>query len=195
MVSAERHAILAPTVLWVFGYGSLMFRPAFPFARRETGWLRGYARRFWQGSTDHRGVPGAPGRVVTLVAEAQATCWGRAYEVRDDDREHVLAALDVREQGGYDRLSLAVHRADGSVLAPEALVYVANDANPDWLGPAPPEVIAAQVRASHGPSGPNDEYVRRLAAALRDMGADDEHVFAIERLCPASRPASRPPSR
>jgi cation transport regulator ChaC len=175
-------------VLWVFGYGSLIFRPAFPFTRTEAGFLRGYVRRFWQGSPDHRGVPGAPGRVVTLVAEPRAACWGRAYEIRDDDRDQVLAALDVREQAGYDRLSLAVHRADGSVLTPEALVYLATEANPDWLGPAPPEVIAAQIRASRGPSGANDDYVRSLAAALRELGADDEHVFAIERLCPAPAP-------
>jgi len=173
-------------VFWVFGYGSLVFRPSFPFARVEAGFVRGYARRFWQGSPDHRGVPGAPGRVVTLIAEAQAVCWGRAYEIHDDDRDEVLANLDVREQAGYDRLSLAVHRADGSVLAPGALVYVANPANPDWLGPASLEAIAAHVRASRGPSGANDEYVRRLAAALRELGADDEHVFALEQLCSAS---------
>ena len=177
-------------MLWVFGYGSLIYRPSFRFARAEVGFVRGYARRFWQGSTDHRGVPGAPGRVVTLVAEAEASCWGRAYEIHEGERERVLAELDVREQGGYDRLCLAVHRADGSVLAPEALVYVANETNPEWLGPAPPEVIAAQVRASRGPSGANDEYVRRLAAALREIGADDPHVSAIERLCAAAAPAA-----
>jgi cation transport regulator ChaC len=173
-------------VLWVFGYGSLIFRPSFPFARAEAGFLRGYTRRFWQGSTDHRGVPGAPGRVVTLIAEPQAVCWGRAYEIRDGDREQVLAALDHRERGGYDRLNLAVHRPDGSVLVPEALLYIANQVNPNWLGPAPLEAIAAQIRASRGPSGANDEYVRSLAAALRELGADDEHVFALERLCSAA---------
>jgi cation transport protein ChaC len=172
-------------VLWVFGYGSLIYRPSFPFARAEVGFVRGYARRFWQGSTDHRGVPGAPGRVVTLVADVHATCWGRAYQIRDGDRDQVLAALDVREQGGYDRLHLAVYLADGSALTAEALAYVANEANVDWLGPASPEAIVAQIRASRGPSGANDEYVHRLAAALRDMGADDEHVFALDRLLAA----------
>ncbi len=168
--------------LWVFGYGSLVFRPAFPFVRAEPAFIRGYTRRFWQGSTDHRGLPGAPGRVVTLVAREGASCFGRAYEVDDRDRDEVLETLDVREQGGYERLSLASFRPDGSVLAEETLVYVATAENPNWLGDAPLEEIAAEVRVRRGPSGPNDDYVLRLAESLREMGADDDHVFALAAL-------------
>jgi len=82
--------------------------------------------------------------------------------------------------------------ADGEVAA--GLVYVATAANPNWLGPAPLEAIAAQVASAQGPSGPNAEYVLRLAAALRELGAEDEHVFALERLVQgiASRPSALP---
>jgi cation transport regulator ChaC len=162
--------------LWIFGYGSLVWRPAFAFEERRAGYIEGWTRRFWQGSTDHRGVPGAPGRVVTLVAEPGSRCWGMAYRVAGAERERVLAQLDHREKGGYERHPVEV-RAAGERIA--ALVYVATGDNPNYLGPASLTAIAEQVLRSHGPSGPNREYVLRLAEALRGIGADDSHVFEL----------------
>lgn len=169
---------------WVFGYGSLIWRAEFPHSERQGALLRGWARRFWQGSTDHRGVPGAPGRVVTLEAVAEAHCFGVAYRVADERTVEVLMGLDHRERGGYERLRLELSFADGG--AASGLVYVATPANPNYLGPAPLEEIAAQVARARGPSGPNTEYVLRLAASLRELGAEDEHVFALERLVRAA---------
>ena len=168
--------------LWIFGYGSLVWRPSFPHRERRPAILRGFARRFWQGSTDHRGVQGAPGRVVTLVAEAGAECWGMAYAVAGREVDDVLARLDRREQGGYERRDATLHVPPAGDETLGALVYVATPANPNYLGPAPLDEIARQVRASHGPSGSNREYVLRLAASLRAIGADDSHVFALEAL-------------
>lgn len=170
----------APDPLWVFGYGSLVWRPAFAHDERRPGYVVGKARRFWQSSTDHRGVIGAPGRVVTLVDEPGTRCWGMAYRIGPRDRESVLARLDYREKNGYVRQRLAVHSSDARPI--EALVYIATEDNPDFAGPAPLHEIADQVRRSRGPSGPNIEYVLELAAALRTMGADDPHVFALAQL-------------
>ncbi len=164
---------------WIFGYGSLVWRPAFEHSQRRAAVLRGWARRFWQGSTDHRGVPGAPGRVVTLIEAPGEICHGVAYQVTPTVRDAVLSELDHRERGGYERLRLRVRLDDGAT--PEALVYVATEQNPNYLGPAPLDAIAAQVVAARGPSGPNPEYVLRLAEALREQGADDPHVFALAR--------------
>jgi cation transport regulator ChaC len=168
------------TALWVFGYGSLVWRPAFAFAERRTAWIGGFARRFWQGSTDHRGVPGAPGRVVTLLPEVDARCFGVAYRVPETDVASVLTGLDHRERGGYDRHSLDLHFSDGANT--RGLVYIATPANPNYLGPASLDVIAAQVARACGPSGSNAEYVRELARSLREMPAEDDHVFALDAL-------------
>ncbi|MEE8334142.1 MAG: gamma-glutamylcyclotransferase [Alphaproteobacteria bacterium] len=166
--------------LWIFGYGSLIWRPDFSYAERKPATIAGWTRRFWQGSTDHRGVPDAPGRVVTLVPSARAICWGMAYRIAAQETDAVLSHLDYREKGGYRVERVALKFGRPADIA-EGLVYIATPDNPNYLGPAPPAAIARQVRASAGPSGPNDEYVLRLADALREFGVRDEHVFAVER--------------
>jgi cation transport regulator ChaC len=170
--------------LWIFGYGSLVWRPEFPYLDRRPAFIEGWSRRFWQGSTDHRGVPGAPGRVVTLVAEPRAVCWGMAYRIAGGEAEAVLAYLDFREKGGYrlERQHLTFAPVEQGFAGSLGLVYIATPDNPNYLGPAEAEAIARQVLSSRGPSGPNDEYVLRLADALRTIGAEDAHVFDIERL-------------
>ena len=174
--------------IWIFGYGSLVWRPGFAFAQRRPALVRGWRRRFWQGSTDHRGVPEAPGRVVTVLPDARGECWGMAYQVSPEASGEVLAGLEVREQGGYDCCEVELHFAvaDRVPCVPSGeriggLMYVATPSNRNFLGEAPLDEIAQQVLRSHGPSGPNVEYVLRLAAALRELGAEDEHVFEVEQ--------------
>jgi cation transport regulator ChaC len=167
------------TDVWVFGYGSLIWRPDFSFMDSRTAAISGWTRRFWQGSTDHRGSPGAPGRVVTLVRAQSEICRGRAYLIREEDRADVLSHLDYREKGGY-----SMHEVDMEFSAPDegsarGLIYIAVPGNPNWLGEAPQEQLAEQVRQSSGPSGTNVEYVLELAKALRAIGAEDEHVFDL----------------
>lgn len=163
---------------WIFGYGSLVWRPELPHDEASPAILRGYARRFWQGSTDHRGVPGAPGRVVTLVREEDAACVGVAYRIAESTWSEVIALLDHREKGGYERHAVELALLPDHVATP-GLVYVAGPNNPEYLGPAPIEAIVDQIANARGPSGPNDEYLFRLEASLRALGADDAHVFEL----------------
>ncbi len=162
---------------WIFGYGSLIWRPGFDWLERRTAVVDGWQRRFWQGSHDHRGTPQAPGRVVTLVPAAGTCCSGMAYRIDGATLHEVFGQLDLREQNGYRRVGLPL-RFDDAASA-DGITYIAGVGNPAWLGAASAEAMARQIAASHGPSGSNRDYLLRLADALVDHGFDDEHVAEL----------------
>jgi cation transport regulator ChaC len=168
--------------LHVFGYGSLLFRPDFPFSARRGAYVAGWQRRLDQGSPDHRGTPSRLGRVATLVFAPEARCGGAVYTIDDAHRDQVLAQLDHRERGGYARIEV-----EAFLVGPEsprrasvlATTWIATADNPYYLGPAPFAAMIAQIRAATGPSGANADYVRRLAAALAELGVEDPDVAFI----------------
>jgi cation transport protein ChaC len=169
--------------VWVFGYGSLIWRPAMAYVARRAGRIEGWARRFWQASTDHRGTAEAPGRVLTLV-ESDRAVWGMAYAIARAAWPNTEAALELREQQGYARLTIDLGLAAGEHAGPvvetvAGLLYVATPANPYFIGPEPLEVTADVVRRSRGPSGSNVDYVLELDRTLTAMGAADPDVSAL----------------
>ena len=174
---------------WVFGYGSLIYKIDFPYLDRADAEISGWVRRFWQGSHDHRGTPDAPGRVVTLMPQSGATCRGVAYRVEHSVFEH----LDHREKNGYRRVEERIDLSDRGI-AVGGVVYVADEHNPAFLGPAPVEELALHIHRSHGPSGSNRDYALHLAKALADLGENDDHVIELaarlDALVPS--PSDRP---
>ncbi|KAL5113643.1 hypothetical protein ACEQ8H_008482 [Pleosporales sp. CAS-2024a] len=98
---------------WLFGYGSLLWKPPPHFDQRVPGYIQGYVRRFWQcNGEDHRGTPDAPGRVVTLIDRAHwetltdhhaaaDVVWGAAYHIPTAHVASVREYLDIREVNGY----------------------------------------------------------------------------------------------
>jgi cation transport protein ChaC len=174
-INREMRLFERESQLWLFGYGSLIYKADFAYLERRRAQVEGWTRRFWQGSHDHRGTPEAPGRVVTLIEAPGVLCVGAAYRITPE----VFAHLDHREKNGYLRRRVTLGFADGT--GAQGLVYIADPANAAYLGPAPEAAIARHIATAAGPSGPNRDYLLRLAEALRTLGADDAHVFAIER--------------
>lgn len=162
---------------WIFGYGSLIWRPGFPFEERAGAVVRGYERRLDQGSPDHRGTPERLGRVANLIPAPGARVTGVCYRLPADEAPAILAALDVREQGGYERVDIEAELTHGEVV--RAITWIAPPHNPYHLGPATLPVMAAQIQSAVGPSGTNLAYVISLREALAVLGAEDAHVEAV----------------
>ncbi|KAJ6848281.1 gamma-glutamylcyclotransferase 2-3 [Iris pallida] len=169
-------------VMWVFGYGSLIWKAGFNYDGKLFGCIKGYRRVFYQGSTDHRGTPEFPGRTVTLEPLDGQVCWGVAYKVSGEENEKIaLSYLEVREKQ-YDTKVYLDFYTDPNSIIPEVtgvLVYVASPdkrINENYLGPAPLEEMAKQIVQAEGPSGPNRDYLFQLEEALNQLGCEDTHV-------------------
>eukprot|EP00958_Prasinococcus_capsulatus_P012884 scaffold1305_cov374-Prasinococcus_capsulatus_cf.AAC.6 len=167
-------------VQWVFGYGSLVWRADFPYQARRLGYLQGWERVWWQGSTDHRGTPEAPGRTVTLHRKEGARVWGMAYQIGDADEAQVMPQLEYREKQYDLRVRETVYSVDDAPIVQDCLVYVATPKSANYLGPASLQELAQTIATAEGPSGPNHEYCLRLAEAMRSLGLVDEGLFELE---------------
>ncbi len=179
-LNQQRNFFDGHTAIWLFGYGSLIWKADFAYLERRPAYITGWERRFWQGSHDHRGTVESPGRVATLIRTEGAVCHGMAYRITPE----VLAPLDIREKNGYLREKVPLTFLDDNgdtAEQSEGLIYLASEDNPAFLGEAPLAEIAQQIANAHGPSGPNRDYLVNLAKALRELGAEDTHIFELEK--------------
>ncbi|XP_035216549.1 putative glutathione-specific gamma-glutamylcyclotransferase 2 isoform X2 [Stegodyphus dumicola] len=172
--------------MWIFGYGSLMWKINFPYEQKIIGYIKGFKRRFWQGSEDHRGIPGSPGRVVTIVPSSnpEDQVYGVAYKIAEDDILDVIKYLDFREKDGYQQQTVLFHPYNEELKPFEITIYIGDTSNPFYLGPAPLDIIAKQILHSEGPSGRNDDYLFQLAEAMRNLVPHiyDAHLYELEKL-------------
>ncbi len=168
--------------VWVFAYGSLLWRPGFDFAERRPATLQGWWRAFCMTSIHYRGTPEAPGLVLALDAEAGGRCAGLAYRVEAARAEAVVAYLRERElvSYAYDEMRLPVRLDDGREV--EALAYVTNRAHPQYRGGLGLDEQAAVIARAVGPMGPNVEYLMNTIASLAALGIDDPDLSRLAEL-------------
>jgi cation transport protein ChaC len=162
---------------WVFGYGSLMWRPGFAYVDRAIATLHGRRRAFCIYSVHHRGTPQRPGLVLGLAPGGSTR--GMAYRVAEADWPAVYAYLLEREQPTetYVEARAHVRLADGRRV--QALAFLSDTSHPQWAGRLDGEAQARLIAHASGLSGPNVDYLRDLVAHLRQDGVRDA---AMERL-------------
>ncbi|HLW91503.1 MAG TPA: gamma-glutamylcyclotransferase [Roseiarcus sp.] len=157
--------------LWVFGYGSLMWRPGFVYAERQSGLLRGYRRSLCIYSYIHRGTPERPGLVLGL--DRGGACHGAAFRVEAAQREATLRYLREREQvtSVYHERIVRVLLPEGAMVA--ALTYVADRKHPQYAGLLDRSELLRLTAHAKGRSGRNADYVLNTVAHLEEVGIKD----------------------
>lgn len=168
---------------WVFGYGSLMWRPGFDHEERRSAVLNGLHRALCVYSHVHRGTPERPGLVMGL--DRGGSCRGVAFRVREENWVQTLDYLRAREQVTmvYKETRRRV-RLDGekgpTVLA---VTYVVDRDHRQYAGKLPLEKQLAYVLHGEGSSGRNPDYVLSTARHLTELGLHDPALhWLAERL-------------
>ena len=162
---------------WIFGYGSLMWRPGFAYLERTAATLHGRRRAFCIYSVHHRGTPARRGLVLGL-APGGATR-GVAYRVAAADYPAIHAYLSEREQPTetYVEARVSVRLAAGRRV--EALTYLSDTAHAQWAGQLSLEHQADLIAGAEGHSGRNVDYLRDLVAHLREDGVHDRAMETL----------------
>ncbi len=165
---------------WVFGYGSLMWRPGFAHVGSEPALIRGYHRRLCVKSHVHRGTPLAPGLVLGL--DRGGSCSGLAYRVEAAMWDRTLAYLRAREQ-----VTMVYREAvrpvrllqSGGVV--EALTYLVDRKHPQYAGSLSDDELLALIRQGQGISGRCVDYVVSALTHLRSMDIHDMRLETLSR--------------
>ena len=167
---------------WVFGYGSLMWNPEFPFVERVPATLTGFARSFCMWSLHHRGSPEVPGLVLALDEEAGASCRGLAYHVAEAEAEETLARLRERElvTSAYQEMTVPLDLDDGRRV--DSLAYVVDRDHVQYTGPLSLERQAEVIAVACGGRGPNCDYLFNTALHLAELGMEDRDLDQLADL-------------
>ncbi|WP_027486898.1 gamma-glutamylcyclotransferase [Allorhizobium undicola] len=162
---------------WVFGYGSLMWNPGFPFQEKISARAHGYRRSLCVRSWHHRGSQERPGLVLGL--DFGGSCHGVAFRVGPAEWPGALSYLRERElvTHVYKERTLSLLLGDGRAV--QALGYVVDRDHPQYAGRLSVDEAVGVVANASGHSGPNDAYVLNTVAHLRSMGIRDRWLESV----------------
>jgi len=165
--------------IWIFGYGSLMWRPEFPHSDFQTALLGGYHRSLCVYSVKFRGTHECPGLVLGL--DRGGSCKGRALRVERGDAQQVFEYLHDREMTHqvYRPKWLPVKIPSGTV---QAYCFVVDRAHKQYTGKLTEDAAVKLIRQGRGKGGPCLEYLRSTIQHLDELGIPDGPLHRLARL-------------
>ena len=165
--------------LWVFGYGSLMWKPGFAFLEQVPARLIGEHRALCVYSFDHRGTPEKPGLVLGL--DRGGACRGIAFRVAEKNRADVVAYLRAREQvtSVYREVMRSVWLENDARERVSALAYVVDRGHVQYAGRLSLADQHRHVLQGHGQSGANRDYVTATVKAIEAEGFRDTQLHQL----------------
>lgn len=165
--------------LWVFGYGSLMWRPGFEFIEQVPARLIGEHRALCVYSFVHRGTPEKPGLVLGL--DRGGACRGIAFRVAEQNRDATIAYLREREQvtSVYREVMRSVWIEGDARQRISALTYVVDRGHVQYAGRLSPHDQLRHIRQGHGQSGANRDYVTATVKAIEAQGFRDAQLHRL----------------
>lgn len=177
--------------LWVFAYGSLMWRPDFDFLNRRPARLIGAHRSLCVYSFVHRGTPEKPGLVLGL--DHGGNCRGIAYRVPASRRPETVAYLRTREQVTmvYREVTRPVWLDDDPQQRVPALCYMVDRGHEQYAGRLTLERQLHFVRQGHGRSGNNRDYVLSAVKEIEAQGFRDEQLHLLAQRLKGPHEAGR----
>lgn len=173
---------------WIFGYGSLIWKPGFAFVERQRAEVAGFRRSFCMTSIHYRGTPEAPGLVLALDRDAAASCAGIAFRPAPQEAASVLAYLREREliSSAYDEAQLPLRLEDGRKV--EAVGFIVNRDHAQYRCGLSLEQQAEIIATAVGPMGPNVDYLVNTVEGLAALGLPDPDLTRLTELVRARRP-------
>lgn len=186
MTDEERAAHIEATLadapaserIWVFGYGSLIWNPAFHFAERRTARVHGFHRQFCLLSRAGRGTPERPGLMLAL--EPGGSCHGVVYRIAPEDVRTELDVLWRREMGSwvYRPVWVAARTPQG---IEHAILFAVNREHERYVADIDLGETARYLARGAGPLGRCCDYLFQTVAHLRELGLRDHHLELLER--------------
>jgi cation transport protein ChaC len=178
--------------LWVFGYGSLMWRPGFEFIEQVPARLIGEHRALCVYSFVHRGTPEKPGLVLGL--DRGGACRGIAFRVAEQNRAATVANLRAREQvtSVYREVMRSVWLENEARQRVSALAYVVDRGHVQYAGRLSLADQLRHVLQGHGQSGANREYVLSTVKAIEAEGFRDNQLHRLASMLRDAHPLHSP---